>query len=202
MDASSTKSASLSRQGRICTCAVRGGERRNGRRKTNRLVFDCGARDAEVEFVVLIDAGIDQRLHRALLLKQQERVTCTQRLNFEKTSWAQDLLTFRRKVRLALSFVWPVHDQRSETTEAGSDLLCEKGVNEVRRKRRQIIPSSMSGGSPPTKTLRENRSPVSEPGARDKRSAPLVLHSLILTCSAVKQRLTVGIDAREKGRLS
>lgn len=51
--------------------------------RTNRLVFDCGAGDAEVEFVVLIDAGIDQRLHRTLLLKQQERVTYTQSLRLK-----------------------------------------------------------------------------------------------------------------------
>lgn len=44
---------------------------------TDRLVFDGGAGHAEVQLAVLLDAGIDQSLHGALVLEQQEGVSCT-----------------------------------------------------------------------------------------------------------------------------
>lgn len=43
---------------------------------TDRLVFDGGAGHAEVQLAVLFDAGIDQSLHGALVLEQQEGVSC------------------------------------------------------------------------------------------------------------------------------
>lgn len=42
---------------------------------TDRLVFDGGAGHAEVQLAVLFDAGIDQSLHGALILEQQEGVS-------------------------------------------------------------------------------------------------------------------------------
>lgn len=42
----------------------------------DRLVFDGGAGHAEVQLAVLFDAGIDQSLHGALVLEQQEGVSC------------------------------------------------------------------------------------------------------------------------------
>lgn len=50
----------------VCVCAP-----------TDRLVFDGGAGHAKVELAVLLDAGIDQSLHGALVLEQQEGVSCT-----------------------------------------------------------------------------------------------------------------------------
>lgn len=44
---------------------------------TDRLVFDGGAGHTEVQLAVLFDAGIDQSLHRALILEQQEGVAYT-----------------------------------------------------------------------------------------------------------------------------
>lgn len=43
---------------------------------TDRLVFDGGAGHTEVQLAVLLDAGVDQSLHRALVLEQQEGVAC------------------------------------------------------------------------------------------------------------------------------
>lgn len=51
----------------VCTCV---------RAATDRLVFDGGAGHAEVQLAVLFDAGIDQSLHGAFILEQQEGVTC------------------------------------------------------------------------------------------------------------------------------
>lgn len=45
---------------------------------TDRLVFDGGAGHAEVKLAVLLDAGIDQSLHWALILKQQEGIAYTE----------------------------------------------------------------------------------------------------------------------------
>lgn len=42
----------------------------------DRLVFDGGAGHAEVQLAVLFNAGIDQSLHGALILEQQEGVSC------------------------------------------------------------------------------------------------------------------------------
>lgn len=44
---------------------------------TDWLVFDGGAGHAKVELAVLLNAGIDQSLHGALILEQQEGVSCT-----------------------------------------------------------------------------------------------------------------------------
>lgn len=44
---------------------------------TDWLVFDGGAGHTEVQLAILLDAGIDQGLHRALVLEQQEGVACT-----------------------------------------------------------------------------------------------------------------------------
>lgn len=52
----------------VCVCAP-----------TDRLVFDGGAGHTEVQLAVLLDAGIDQGLHRALVLEQQEGVACAKR---------------------------------------------------------------------------------------------------------------------------
>lgn len=41
---------------------------------TYRLVFYGGAGHTEVQFAILLNAGIDQGLNRALVLKQQECV--------------------------------------------------------------------------------------------------------------------------------
>lgn len=43
---------------------------------TDRLVFDGGTGDAQVQLAILFDAGVDQSLHRALILEEQEGVTC------------------------------------------------------------------------------------------------------------------------------
>lgn len=43
---------------------------------TDRLVFDGGAGHAKVQLAVLFDASIDQSLHGALILEQQEGVSC------------------------------------------------------------------------------------------------------------------------------
>lgn len=45
-------------------------------RDTHRLVLDGGAGDAQVQLAVLLDAGVDQSLDRALVLEEQERVAC------------------------------------------------------------------------------------------------------------------------------
>lgn len=71
----------------------------------NRLVFDGGAGDAQVELPILLHTGFNQSLHRALLLEQQECVSL---------GW---------KVGLALCFVWPVDDQVTEATETGCYLI-------------------------------------------------------------------------------
>ena len=42
---------------------------------THRLVFDGGTGDTQVQFAVLLNAGIDQSLNRALVLKQQECIS-------------------------------------------------------------------------------------------------------------------------------
>lgn len=44
---------------------------------TDRLVFDGGAGHTEVQLAVLLDAGIDQSLHGALILEQQEGIAYT-----------------------------------------------------------------------------------------------------------------------------
>lgn len=44
---------------------------------THRFVFDGGAGDTQVQFAVLLDAGIDQGLNRTLVLEQQECVPYT-----------------------------------------------------------------------------------------------------------------------------
>ena len=42
---------------------------------THRFVLDGGAGDTQVELPILLHAGFNQSLHRALLLEQQERVS-------------------------------------------------------------------------------------------------------------------------------
>lgn len=69
------------------------------------LVLDGGGRHAEVQLLVVHDAGFDELLHRALVLEEQEGVP------------------LGREVRLALRLVGPVHDERPEPTEAGGDLI-------------------------------------------------------------------------------
>lgn len=44
---------------------------------TDRLVFDGRTGHTEVKLAILLDAGIDQSLHRALVLEEQEGVACT-----------------------------------------------------------------------------------------------------------------------------
>lgn len=43
---------------------------------TDRLVFNGGAGYAEIQFTVLLYAGVDQSLHGAFILEQQEGVAC------------------------------------------------------------------------------------------------------------------------------
>lgn len=43
---------------------------------TDRLVFNGGAGHAEIQFAVLLYAGVDQSLHGAFILEQQEGVAC------------------------------------------------------------------------------------------------------------------------------
>lgn len=45
---------------------------------TDWLVFDGGAGHAEVQLAVLLDAGVNQGLHGALVLEQQEGVACAE----------------------------------------------------------------------------------------------------------------------------
>lgn len=40
------------------------------------FVFDCRARDAQIEFVVLLNARVDQRLNGRFVLKEQECIAC------------------------------------------------------------------------------------------------------------------------------
>lgn len=47
----------------VCLCAC-----------TDRLVFDGGAGHTEVQLAVLLDAGVNQSLHWALVLEEQEGV--------------------------------------------------------------------------------------------------------------------------------
>ena len=42
---------------------------------THWLVFHGGAGDTPVEFVVILQAGVDQLLYRDLLLEQQETIS-------------------------------------------------------------------------------------------------------------------------------
>lgn len=42
---------------------------------THRLVFDSGTGDTQVKFTILLNAGINQRLDRALILEQQECIS-------------------------------------------------------------------------------------------------------------------------------
>lgn len=41
-----------------------------------RLIFDCRARDTEIELPILFHTSVYQCLDRALVLKQKERITC------------------------------------------------------------------------------------------------------------------------------
>lgn len=43
--------------------------------KTHRFVFDSGAGDTQVKLAILLNAGINQGLNRALILKQQECIS-------------------------------------------------------------------------------------------------------------------------------
>lgn len=71
----------------------------------HRLVLDGRRGHAQVELVIVHDARLDQLLHRALVLEQEEGVA------------------LRGEVRLALGLVGPVHDEGAEPPEAGCDLI-------------------------------------------------------------------------------
>lgn len=95
-DPSITKSLSFRFQGRIWTCCTQiievaglrinswlhqkllfeSNEHLNRGNATDRFVFNGGAGDAQIEFTVLLDAGVDQSLHGAFILEQQEGVAC------------------------------------------------------------------------------------------------------------------------------
>ena len=46
---------------------------------THRFVFDGGTGHAQVQFTILLDAGVNQGLNRGLLLEQQEGIACKTR---------------------------------------------------------------------------------------------------------------------------
>lgn len=103
---------------------------------THRLVFDGGAGDAQVQLPVLLDAGVDEGLDRALVLEQQERISCKRaatRYKHAGRSWRDETLrpnrfqlTFGWKVGLAFRLVGPVHKQVTKAAETGSDFICNQ----------------------------------------------------------------------------
>lgn len=63
---SCSKQREIWADGCVCVCV-----------STDRLVFDGGTRYTEVQLAVLLDAGIDQSLHWALILEEEEGIACT-----------------------------------------------------------------------------------------------------------------------------
>lgn len=64
---------------------------------TDRLVFDGGAGHTEVQLAVLFNAGIDQSLHWALILEQQEGVAYTE---YSRVIHAAGEAMYRQRVTL------------------------------------------------------------------------------------------------------
>ena len=78
----------------------------------------------------------------------------------------------KREIHISGNLMWPVHNQGSKTTEGSRDLIWMIGIwylttqmltlfkrFKSRIKYWENIPSSISGGKPPTKTFLEKRSP-------------------------------------------
>lgn len=103
---------------------------------THRLVFDGGAGDAQVQLAVLLDAGVDEGLDGALVLEQQERISCKRAATrYRRAGWCwrdktlrpnRFRLTFGWKVGLAFRLVGPVHKQVTKAAETGSDFVCNQ----------------------------------------------------------------------------
>lgn len=78
-------------------------------KQTHRLVFDGGAGDTEVQLAILLNAGINQSLHRALVLKQQESISWERsdiQIIERPVTGLQSQQTFSRNVTLN-RFDWP-----------------------------------------------------------------------------------------------
>ncbi len=52
---------------------------------THWFIFNSGARDTQVEFPVLLDAGVNEGLDRTLLLEEQESITCRRKSMRDET---------------------------------------------------------------------------------------------------------------------
>lgn len=70
---------------------------------TDRLVFDGGAGHTQVKLAIFFDAGINQSLHRALVLKQQEGIPCTSTTQAQHTALTGDSLKVTQTIIASLS---------------------------------------------------------------------------------------------------
>lgn len=83
-------------------------ERRLERRleRTHGFVLDGGAGDAQVELPVLLHAGFDQSLHWALLLEQQEGVSCETRTHVRLSERHQQPVWAEHGCRRRCPYLW------------------------------------------------------------------------------------------------
>lgn len=99
--------------GCVCACVL-----------TDRLVFDGGAGHTEVQLAVLFDAGIDQSLHWALILEQQEGVACAKYSGVihaagDAKHWQRVMLEFSAVITVAVCLIttFCIHSRRTNSPD-------------------------------------------------------------------------------------